>query len=112
MAPDHFFGECVSDLLNTATSACAFGESVKYIPLKTGSSFTISAIFDGPFEQVDPDTEVVVASNQFTIGVKLSDLQFAPVKGDKVEIREILYRVIDSQEDGQGGSEIMLHKVC
>ena len=84
---------------------------VTYIPRK-GSRFKIQAIFDGPFEQVDPDTEVLVASNQYTLGVKLADLPFPPCKGDRVSVRSVSYLVVDSQEDGQGGSEMILHRQC
>ena len=111
MAPDHFFGKLVSDLLNTATSGCAFGEPVKYFPKNAVGSFTVQAIFDGPFEEVDPDTETTISSNQFSLGLKLSDLPSPPEKYDRVQVREVNYRVIDAQEDGQGGVELLLHKV-
>ena len=108
----HFFGDCVGDLLDKATSGCAFGEPVTYYPKKATGGFKIQAIFDGPFEQVDPDTEVLVASNQYTLGVKLADLPFPPCKGDRVSVRSVSYLVVDSQEDGQGGSEMILHRQC
>jgi len=112
MAPEHFFGKLVDCLLETATSGCAFGEWVKYYPKLATGSFRIEAIFDGPFEQVDPDTEVVVASNQFSLGIKINDLPFLPAKGDKVTIRNVQYSVVDFNEDGQGGGELILHKGC
>jgi hypothetical protein len=91
----------------------AFGEhneKVIYEPL-AGGSYTIVGIFDNQFEQLDPDTEQVIAANQPVIGVKLADLPSAPVKGDKVQIRGIWYRVYDSQEDGLAMSALFLHKV-
>lgn len=91
-----------------ACKAC-FGESVKYVP-KVGAPFDIRGIFDNQFEQVDPDTEIVVASNQPTLGIKLADLPLPPAKGDKVFVRDLEYRVIDSQEDGVAGAVLFLHR--
>ena len=90
---------------------CVFGEDVTYEPIR-GGSYEIRGIFDNQFEQVDPDTEVVIASNAPTLGVKLADLPGPPVKGDIVIIREKRFRVIDSQEDGVVGSTLLLHEVC
>lgn len=104
------FRDCVNDLLEVAT--CVFGEDVRYFPKRGGGGFKIRGIFDTPFEQVDPDTEAVVASNSVSLGVKLKDLPFPPEKGDKILIREVAYRVIDSQEDGQGGAELFLHRAA
>lgn len=92
---------------------CTFGETqtVTYLP-KAGGSIDIVAVFNDQHTAVDPDTEQVVASNVITLGVKLSDLPAAPVKGDKVSVtkRGKTYRVSDSQEDGQGWTELYLHE--
>ncbi len=106
MAPIDF-RDCAKDVLETAI--CTFGESVIYTP-KVGARLTIRGIFDNEFEQVDADTETVVASNVFTLGILLSDLKKPPEKGDRVIIRRIEYRVVDSQEDGVVGSELFLHR--
>lgn len=112
MAPEHFFGKCVSDLLGKATSDSAFGEPVEYTHTRRKIIKRINGIFDELFEQVDPDTEVVVASNLITLGIRLKDLPFAPEKLDKVKLRGKTFFVVDSMEDGQGGSELQLHKDC
>jgi len=109
---DSEFSSQVSDLLDCA--AFAFGIDVTYMPVK-GGSHAIKAIFDNQWEQVDPDTETVIASNLPRINVKLQDLKklgIVPCKKDRVDIKGVLYQVIDSQEDGQGASELILHKVC
>lgn len=106
MAPIDF-RDCACDVLETAL--CTFGEDVLYLP-KSGGRQSIRGIFDNKFEQVDPDTEVVVASNVYTLGIKLADLKRPPEKGDRVKIRNVFYRVIDSQEDGVVGSELFLHR--
>lgn len=106
-----FFEDLVCGLLRTATSDCAFGKPIRYQPLGQRRRIKLNAVFDSPFEQVDPDTEILIASNQISIGIKLEDLcGLKPKKGDMVFEGKDKYRVIDSQEDGQGGSQIFLHK--
>ena len=105
------FKHHADDILDCAKFA--FGEHdfpVIYKPI-AGGSYNIVGIFENQYEQVDPDTERVVAANQLTLGVKLSDLPYAPQKGDKVIVRNVTYRVIDSQEDGIAGAILFLHKV-
>lgn len=90
---------------------CTFAEDIRYQP-KTGGDFPVRAVFGDKFEQIDPDTERVIASNQFMIGIQLKDLPQAPRQGDKVIIRDVAYLVVTSQEDGVVGAEILLHKEC
>lgn len=71
----------------------------------------INAVFDRDYQAVDPDTERVISSNQPMIGVRLRDLPAKPCKGDHVVIGEEEFKVIDSQEDGQGGASLFLHVV-
>lgn len=89
----------------------AFGIDVTYKP-KAGGTFKIRGIFDNAFEQVDPDTEQVVAMNQPILGIKNADMPFKISKGDIVIIEKTTYRVVDSQEDGVAGSSLLLHKVA
>ncbi|MBI4209525.1 MAG: hypothetical protein HY538_07460 [Deltaproteobacteria bacterium] len=85
------------------------GRSVSYQPL-TGGIFLIRAIWDESFEQVDPESGAVIASNAPRMGVRLKDLPFTPRKEDTVVREQTPYRVIDSQEDGQGGATLLLHR--
>ncbi len=112
------FRELACDVLVKVN--CTFGEKVSYYPSQGGGPIEIQATFDDFFEQVDPDTEVVIASNQPTLLIKLTDIPFLPIKGDvvrikanafKMQTKAISYTVYDSQEDGQGGSELFMHKV-
>lgn len=112
MAPEHFFGDCVSDLLDFAFSDSAFGEPVKYTHVSKKITRTYNGIYDDIFEQVDPDTEQIVSSNLITLGLKLSDLKFPPEKRDRVELRGDKFLVVDTMEDGQGAVELQLHKDC
>ena len=108
--PPEDFKNLTCGILETAT--CVFGEDVQYLPRSTNSKHPIRAIFDEVFESVDADTETVISSNQPILGVKLSDFPKNKVfKGDCFLIRTIRYVVTDSQEDGQGGASIFLHKV-
>lgn len=103
------FQDLACDILEA--SKCAFGDKVpaQYLP-KAGGSFPITGIFDNHFEQVDPDTEQVIASNQVTYGIKLKDLPNPPCKGDKLIRCGKTFLVIDSQEDGVVGAILFLHE--
>lgn len=101
------FRTLACNILDAAKSC--FGEDVLYVP-KVGTPLNIRGIFDNQFEQIDPDTEIVISSNQPTLGIKLNDLPLPPAKGDKVFVRDIEYRIVDSQEDGVAGSLLFLHK--
>lgn len=106
------FDKLVCGILDCAVDV--FGFDVTYMPV-AGGSFTIRAIFDNNFQQVDPDTETVIASNIPRLNLKLKDLKdvgVVPCKKDRVDVKGTLYQVVDSQEDGQGASELWLHKVC
>lgn len=102
------FKHLVDGLLGVAIPCC--GEEVVYRPLK-GGVFTIQAVFDSNFIEVDPTTEEIIASNIPRIGIKLNAIPFLPEQGDDVYIEQIQYQVTDSQEDGQGGTTLTLHKV-
>jgi hypothetical protein len=106
--PPADFTKLADGVMNRAVGV--FGETVTYIP-KAGASFPISGVFDEMFEQVDPDTERVVAANQPNIGFRKADLPNDPVQGDQIIVRGKTYRVIDSQEDGIAGLRCMLHEV-
>jgi len=107
MAPPDFT-KLADGVMKTAVGV--FGETVTYVP-KSGASFSPNGVFDEMFEQVDPDTERVVASQQPNIGFRKADLPNDPEQGDQIIIRGQTYRVIDSQEDGIAGLRCMLHEV-
>jgi len=101
------FKELVGGLLDVAIPT--FGETIDYRP-NAGGSFSIEAVFDRSFEQIDPDTEEVIASNVPMLGIKLANLPFSPDRGDEVRIGRERFQVIDSQEDGQGGARLILNR--
>jgi len=105
------FDTLTDDLIELCKST--FGENVRFEP-KAGGSFEVRVIFDNRFEQVDPQTEVVVASNQPVVGVKLSDFEELVnriEKRDVFVIREQTYEVVEVQEDTQGHAKVLLHLV-
>ena len=102
------FKELVGGLLDVAIPT--FGESIDYRP-KKGGSFTIDAVFDESFEQVDPNSEEIVASNVPVIGIKASNIPFPPEQGDEVRIDQRRFKVTDSQEDGQGGISVFMYEL-
>jgi len=106
--PPTDFKDLGSGILDVAKNC--MGEDVTFKP-KSGGSFNIRGIFDDSFEQIDPNTEKVVAGNQPVLGVNLRDFSVTIKKQDQFLIRNISYRVIDVQEDGVTGAMVFLHKV-
>jgi len=101
------FDDLAGDLVSCAVDI--LGISAEYMPL-SGGSYLIDGIFDKLFEQVDPDTEIVVASQAPMFDVKTKDLKAEPVKGDKIKIKGIVYKVTDSQEDGVAAIKLVLQR--
>lgn len=85
------------------------GESVTYYP-KRGGSYCINGVFDNEYETVDPETEQVISSNSPVLGVNLNDLKFEMKIEDQVKVRNLMYKVVEVREDGQGGASLFLHK--
>ncbi len=92
---------CVTNLL---------GDKIIYRP-KKGGTFDICGAFDERFVTVDPETEEVITTNTPNVFINLNDIPFLPEQGDQVEIFNVKYLVSDSQEDGLGGTTLLLHRV-
>lgn len=101
------FKDQVNNLLDCAIDV--FGEDITYYPV-SGGSFKLKGVFDQNYQAIDPDTEQVISANQMVLGLNLNDLSFEPKNGDLVRIQDSQFRVIDSREDGQGGTSLMLHR--
>lgn len=87
-----------------------FGEAVVYEPL-SGGSYSLTGVFNDKHIAIDPNTEQTVSSNINSLGVKLADMQDPPKKGDFVTIRDVKYKVRDTQEDGEGWVNLFLYEV-
>ena len=103
----NFKNNLVQRVLGIATRV--LGEPVQY-QHQSGAVSSIQAIFDNEWQQVDPDTERVVSSNQPVIGIKLSDLLVYPKVGDLIIVIDDIKNFIvqDVREDGQGGASLFL----
>lgn len=99
--------QLVDDLLEV-TIETFDKESVVFVPCQ-GSRFKVKAVFDKEFENLDVQTENVIASNQPALGIKLSDFPRPPTKKDVFIVDNIEYSIEDVQEDGQGGATVFLH---
>lgn len=78
---------------------------------KAGGVLKIRGVFDNEYQAIDPDTEKTISANQPALGINLNDIPREVLAGDEVKIRGVSFRVIDKQEDGQGGAVLLLHKV-
>lgn len=103
------FRDKTDKLLNTAMDVFGERNKVEYRP-KTGGTFTIRGIFDEAWEEVDPETEVMISSTQPNVGVKLNELSFKPVVGDQLTVLNQDFDVVEVVEDGQGGATLVLHR--
>jgi hypothetical protein len=56
-------------------------------------------------------TESVVSTVGPALGVSLADFPAEPVKGDTLVREGLTYRVDDIQPDGEGGADLILHRV-
>lgn len=102
------FRNKISGLLGAAMRC--LGEPVVY-SAQGYPSVEIGAVYDGIFEELDPNTGALIVSQKPSIGVKDSDLPAAPLKGDTLTVLGRNFKVIEVMPDGQGGSKLMLHKV-
>lgn len=101
------FTDIATLILGAATNC--LGEAVSYTA--TGhAAVSINAVYDGIFEEVDPNTGAIIVSKTPTIGVRNSDLPADPVIGDLCTVNSVNYKVIKVETDGQGGSKLILHK--
>ena len=99
------FKDLVDCALDVLIPCC--GETICYRPSK-GGVFTIPAVFDDDFLDVEVDSEEFVASQSPRVGIKLCNLPFEPTDKDHVSIGKRSFKVKDSQEDGQGGATLFL----
>lgn len=89
-----------------------FGEPVTFIPAANPASFVLlEGVFNEVWREVAPDG-AIVSSNQPNLGVRNSDFPGdLPIEGDTFIIGTRQFRVVDPQEDGEGGTKILLHVI-
>lgn len=101
------WSDITSSILNQGIAA--FGQSVTYIPAK-GTAQTISGVLDASSTDLALGHGAPVSSVSPKLGIRLADLSSKPAKGDVVQIGSATYRVIDVENDGQGGTSLRLQK--
>ena len=94
--------------LTAVASAATLGVTVGYIHKSGCTNAAVEGVWNNQTEIIDAATEAVVTTNQPRIFVKISDLDEAPKKRDRVTRDDITYRVNDVQLDGHGGAELFL----
>lgn len=88
-------------------AADSLGEDIGYT--QNGVTHSLRAIFDAAAELVtfaDPGISTISPIVSFD----LSRLPVEPKSGDTVTIKNVVYEVVRSQEDGQGWTTLILHK--
>lgn len=100
----------IEGLANRVMRAAAreMGEPVSYA--QSGTSYSVRGLFSSAFQAVDPATGNPVSMNQPVLTVPLADLPVTPRAGDTVTVRGLLYKVRDTQEDGEAGVHLLLHR--
>lgn len=88
-----------------------FGETITYTPA-VGDPVEIQAMIDKAFISLDPASGAAQVSTKPMIGVKKADLEADPKADDTVEMRGATYRVVEVQDDGQAGWDLILHKAA
>lgn len=94
--------------LTAVTSSATLGVTVGYLHKSGCTNTAVDGVWNNQTEIVDPNTEAVITTNQPRICIKISDLDEAPIKGDKLTRDGTTYRVQDVQLDGHGGAELFL----
>ncbi len=86
-----------------------FGVSVVYI--RGPECVSVIGVFDKNYVSVDPETGVPVQSTDPILGVREQDLPGGEAKrGDTVTIDSVQYRVVDVQQDSEGGAKLILRR--
>jgi hypothetical protein len=102
------FRDRTSRILNHAKKN--FGDPCVLNP-DSDEPFPFDGIFDNAHMMVDVDTEQPVSATHPTLGVNLFDFEVEPTRADQVQLRNLIYKIIDILPDGQGGATLVLHQV-
>jgi len=102
------------DITNTilGTAMGTFGTPFTITP-DGGQPETLRGVFDDEHEEVDLDVtgDSVLSTHSPRIGIRLSDFSQEPKQNDEIQRLGLCYRIVDIQQDGQGGAVLHLHEV-
>lgn len=96
-------GEFVTDLV---ISTLANVEAV----FDAETPFTIQAVFDNKFKEIDPSTRLKVYTTGPVLSVSLADFPSPPVEDQKVTVKNVLYSIREIKPDGNGGAKLVLRE--
>lgn len=89
------------------------GEVANYTTID-GDEFELeNVIFDNNYEAIDQFSDTQISTNICVASCNLNNFPdgILPREGDEIEIDSQSYQVTDSQEDGQGGTKLVLHRI-
>lgn len=102
--------KATDQVLTIAADTFGRGRVITYVPAIGAPYGLARGIFANAHVAVDIGSGVDNSMLAPTLGVRLSDLATKPRKGDRVTVDGVTYKIIDSQEDGEGGSTLILQK--
>lgn len=88
-----------------------FGGQVLYQPAAGGDPFPVAGVYSAPHTVIDMNAPSEISTTAPVLGVDLAAFPAPPRSGDRLTREGVLYRVDDVREDGQGGAELMLHRI-
>lgn len=87
-----------------------FGQDVTYYHI-SGAISTLVGVFTNNYIEVSLGGDNAMSSLKPVLFVQLADLPEEPTTGDKCVLDSVEYKIIDSKDDGGGGTLLVLHKI-
>lgn len=88
----------------------SLGRTVAY-EHTTGEVSSLKGISAREFVEIsNQGSKTAVLANRQTLCVRIADLAKKPAKGDQVTIDAVIFVVIETREDGEGGSTLVLQR--
>lgn len=100
------FSELVNETFKIATKT--FGEEMVYY--QGDSSYEFNGIFDASAQLINFQIDPGIGSIAPVVSMRLADIPVIPGPGDTVLIRDVVYDVKTSQENGEGWTTLVLNK--
>ncbi len=88
----------------------AFGEAVTYAPPSGGGPYSLNAVVDGPWLDVEFGADAPPANAVYpSVTLRVADLPAAPLQGGQIIARGKTYAVREVRVDGQGMMQLILN---
>jgi len=112
--PSDFQSELNTDINEVFLNPLEFATTAIYTDADN-NSFPINGIYDDPYQEVIPETEIGIQSQGPRFKVNLCDLVNPVRPGDKIKIcvcnKSQRFTIIKSEPDGVGLTDLILHRV-